>query len=480
MASIDKKSVRNQVSNLKSDFERLCQEGKVTEEVATVVNGLIMILEMLVAIFMERKTRKTSKNSSIPSSQTDKDNSSKNESKCSNGKGKTEKDKKAFNTRTIETVKEIKVTTCSYCGELLKDVPCSCVERRTIIDIVFEKVIKHVDAEIKECPNCNKEVKGQHPDDMPGPIQYGKGIQSYVINLLICQMISLNRVQKELKTIIGTIISETTLLGYLMRLYIALESWEIQEREKILQMSCINVDETSCRVKKKNYWIHVYSSGEITLKFLHRKRGREAIEDIDIIPKYSGVMVHDCWSAYLSYSNCSHALCGSHLLRELTFTIEVHQYRWAINIKNLLREINQKVSKSEDKCLTDKEYANLQKRYRNIITRGEKELPEIPSKQKGKKGKLAKSDAHNLFERLKKYETAVLLFAKNPYVSFTNNRAERDIRMGKVKQKISGCFRSEKFAKAYCRISSYLITMANKGYNPLIAIQMALNGNIPK
>jgi transposase len=97
----------------------------------------------------------------------------------------------------------------------------------------------------------------------------------------------------------------------------------------------------------------------------------------------------------------------------------------------------------------------------------------------GKRGRIAKSDAHNLLERLKKHEAAVLMFAKNPHVSFTNNRAERDLRMGKVKQKVSGCFRSEIFARAYCRISSYLQTMAYRGYNPLIAIQMALNGNAP-
>ena len=89
---------------------------------------------------------------------------------------------------------------------------------------------------------------------------------------------------------------------------------------------------------------------------------------------------------------------------------------------------------------------------------------------------MAKSDAHNLWERLCEHEASVLLFAKNSDVSFTNNRAERDLRMSKVKQKVSGCFRTENYAKAYCRISSYLQTMASKEYNPLIAIQMALAG----
>lgn len=145
-------------------------------------------------------------------------------------------------------------------------------------------------------------------------------------------------------------------------------------------------------------------------------------------------------------------------------------------MKRLLLATCKVVSKRKRKTLTKNEYANLQKRYRNIITRGEKELPEIPAKPNGQRGKIAKSDAHNLWERLKEHEKAVLLFAKDPYVPFTNNRAERDLRMAKVKQKVSGCFRKEVYAQAYCRISSYLQSMANKGYNPLVAIQMVLNG----
>ena len=145
-------------------------------------------------------------------------------------------------------------------------------------------------------------------------------------------------------------------------------------------------------------------------------------------------------------------------------------------MKRLLQETCRSVSTHEDKKLGDKAYANLQKRYRNILTRGEKQLPPIPPKPSGKRGKIAKSDAHNLWERLKKHETAVLLFAKKSEVAFTNNRAEQDLRMAKVKQKVSGCFRNSLYARAYCRISSYLQTMANKGYNPLLAIQMALAG----
>jgi len=257
-----------------------------------------------------------------------------------------------------------------------------------------------------------------------------------------------------------------------------LEPWEQGAVEQILAMPAIHVDEISLRVEKKNHWIHVCSAGDITLKFLHPKRGVEAIEDIGVIPRYGGVVIHDCWASYLAYDHCGHGLCGSHLLRELTFIVDANGYAWAANMKRLLQETCVIVAKRKRKKLTGREYTNLQKRYRNILTRGEKELPPIPPRQNGKRGRIAKTDAHNLWERLKRHEPAVLLFAKLSHVPFTNNRAERDLRMSKVKQKVSGCFRTKSFAEAYCRISSYLQTMANKGYNPVVAIRLALSGQI--
>jgi len=477
MASLDKTSVRTEVSRLKTDFENLCAEGKITSESKALMISMFMIVELILSIFLEKTTKKDNKNSSIPSSQTEKDDSSLGH-QGNNGKGKNENDTRAKNTRVRENVSISTVSFCDICAEDLTDVPCTHLERRTKIDIVFEKVVEHVDAEVKQCPACKATVKGKFPADMHGPLQYGDGLKAFVINLLVCQMVALNRVQKLVKSMIGEVISEATLLKFVLRLYQALEAWELDAIEQILKAPAINVDETSLRVDKKNHWLHVYSAGDITLKFLHRKRGKAAIEAIDIIPRYGGKIIHDCWASYLSYLHCGHGLCGSHLLRELTFIFEANGYAWARNMKRLLQETCIKVSKSEEKKLTDKDLVNLQKRYRNILTRGAKELPVIPPKPSGKHGKLAKSDAHNLLERLQTHEASVLLFAKDPHVSFTNNRAERDLRMAKVKQKVSGCFRTEVYAKAYCRISSYLQTMANKGYNPLIAIQMALAGEL--
>ncbi len=291
-------------------------------------------------------------------------------------------------------------------------------------------------------------------------------------------MVAINRIQKLVKSMMGVMISEASLLKFIWRVHQALEQWEVSAKEALLKTPVMHVDETSLRIDKKNHWIHVHSSGDITLKCLQQGRGKKAIDAINIVPRYGGVIVHDCWASYFSFQHCGHGLCGSHLMRELTFIVESNGYGWAKSIKRLLQETCVKVSKEQQKKLTEKDYANLQKRFRNIITRGEKELPPIPAKPSGKRGRIAKSDAHNLWERLKSHESAVLLFAKDSHVTFTNNRAERDLRMAKVKQKVSGCFRTVKYAEAYCRISSYLQTMANKGYNPLIAIQMALAGKI--
>ncbi len=135
---------------------------------------------------------------------------------------------------------------------------------------------------------------------MHGPLQYGNGLKAFIVNLLVCQMVALNRVQKLIKSMIGVIISEASLLKFVLRLHQALESWELQTTEQLLKAPAINVDETSLRVDKKNHWIHVYSSGDITLKFLHRQHGGEAIKSINIIPRYGGAIIHDCWSSYLA------------------------------------------------------------------------------------------------------------------------------------------------------------------------------------
>lgn len=479
MSSVNTTSVRDELERLRGEFDRVSNSGGVTPETKIIFQSLFMLVQLLVSVFMEKSLRKNSKNSHKPSSQTDKDESAK-AAPSNQSRGKPEDLERSANSRTVVVHGEIaKVAACARCGSDLKNTPCIDHERRTKIDIVFEKVVTHVDAEIKNCPNCKAQTKGQFPADLHGPLQYGDGVKAYLINLVIAQMVALARAQKMMKSLIGVTIAESTILGFIMQLYKSLERWEVSAKEALLKSAAMHSDETSLRVAKKNHWEHVYSAGELTLKCLHAKRGKQAMDDIDILPRYSGVVVHDGWASFFKYTGCRHALCGSHLLRELTFVIESNGYPWAKNMKRLLQETCKKISLRESKKLTIPEYTRLQKRYRAILARGDAQLPEIPERSEATRGRIAKSDAHNLLERFKLHEDAILLFAKESVVPFTNNRAERDLRMDKVKQKVSGCFRSIEAANAYCRISSYLATMANRGVNPLIAIQMAINGLAP-
>ena len=477
MASINQHSVREQLAALKAQCQQLTAAGKMSGESQVLFAALLALVEIVVAVFMERTTKKDARNSSKPSSQTDKDDTA-TPLVGANSQGTPQTKTRSSNTRTVETVRVVKVSVCEHCGEDLRTTPCHQHERRTLIDIVFEKVVTHVDAQIKECPHCATQTKAAFPEALSGPLQYGAGIKAYLLNQLMAHMLSLKRLQQSLHTLIGTVIAQATILHYVLQLHQALERWEHAAIEQLLARPSLHADETSLRVDRKNQWIHVYSAGDITLKFVHPKRGTEAIEAIGIIPRYGGDVIHDCWASYLSYDHCGHGLCGSHLLRELTFIVDSNHYPWAAQMKALLKAACKTVAKRKSKKLTQSEYQTLQRRYRHILTRGIKQMPLIPEKQTGQRGRIAKSDAHNLCERLKRYETAVLLFAKHAHVPFTNNRAERDLRMSKVKQKVSGCFRQARYAAAYCRISSYLQTMAYQGYNPLVAIQMAMSGKL--
>ena len=181
---------------------------------------------------------------------------------------------------------------------------------------------------------------------------------------------------QSMHVLIGQLLSEATLLGYIAQLHRALAQWEHHAIKRLLAAPAMHVDETSLRVDRTNHWIHVYSAGTLTVKWLHRKRGREAIEAIGIIPRYTGVAVHDCWASCLSYTHCGHALCGAHLLRELTFIVDAHGYAWAKRMRRLLLDTCHEVAKRNEKTLSTSEYKAVRKRYRTLLTQGERvDLP---------------------------------------------------------------------------------------------------------
>ena len=380
------------------------------------------------------------------------------------------------NLQKVTTAETLTVEACDNCGADLSQVAASGRERRVLYDIVFQLIEHRVEAELKHCPHCQARSKAEFPANMPGPRQYGRGLQAFIINLLTAHMLSLRRTVELVRAISGLRLSEATCLGYIRRLHESLQAWETAARARLLQAPALHADETGLRVDGQNHWLHVLTNGSLTLKFLHRKRGRQAIEQIGLIPDYRGTLVHDCWASYLRYEQCRHQLCGSHLLRDLTFIVESNNHRWARCSKPCCNRPACKLNRSQSKLLSAAACKALRKRYRTILTQGAKELPAIPPRSKGQRGRIAKSDAHNLHERLVKHEESVLRFLHDEHVSFTNNSGERALRMAKIKIKVSGCFRTQAYGEAYARISSYLQSMAALGYNPLVAIQIALAG----
>ena len=256
MATVNKASLRTEFAALKARFESLCAEGKMPPESRALVDALLMLFELLMAVFMEKHTPKSPANSGLPPSQSPNDATARTRPGAK-GKGPSYNEARCANTRTREYVKVLSVDACARCGEDLTDTACTGHQRRSLVDIVFEKVVRHADAEIKHCPRCHTETRARFPAEMPGPLQYGPGVKAYVVHLLIAQMLSLKRVAQSMHALIGQLLSEATLLGYIAQLHHALAEWERQAIERLLAQPAMHVDETSLRVDRKNHWIHV-------------------------------------------------------------------------------------------------------------------------------------------------------------------------------------------------------------------------------
>lgn len=473
---MNKDSLRSKIEDLKKDSELLMKSDNLSIETRMFIKSMLVIIDVVVATLLLKKVRKTSSNSGVPPSQNFGSNGNRNKP------GDLESDKKGSqlpNTRNITNEILIPVNECAGCGANFSSKKAEDEETREEIDIIYEIIRKKVTVEIKKCDDCGEVTKGEFPKGMDGKLQYGIGIKAAIINYLMVQMFSYERCSEHFKGLIGRFISQATMLKYVMNFHLSLAKWEAQKIREILKMPVIHVDETSIRVNKVNYWIHVYTYGNISLQFVHRKRGKEAVDDIGIIPKYGGIIVHDCWATYFSYKNVGHALCGSHILRELRYAMECEEggAGWAMMMKDLLKEVGEVVAeRSETQVLYKNEYGMLQKRYREILEFALTELPEFKRRGLNGKGKPKHTEAQNLYLRLKKHEDSILMFARVKEVNFTNNRAERDFRCSKTKQKVSGGFRTLKFAMAYVRITSFIKTMRYQGYSSFEAINLKLAG----
>jgi len=254
-------------------------------------------------------------------------------------------------------------------------------------------------------------------------------------------------------------------------------------KEKLIASLFIHVDETGINVNGKRIWLHCAVNDRWTYFYPHEKRGAEAMNAIDILPNFSGTLIHDHWKPYYTYTACEHALCNAHHIRELEWVTDNYpQYTWAKLMQALLIEINNAVNQTEKNYLDEQSITTYRLHYSEIIKLGEQQMPLPPPapNQTKKKGREEKSKERNLLERLRDFEDDALRFMTVSYVQFTNNSGENAIRMTKVQQKISGCFRAMNGAKIFCRIRSYLLTAQKHNISPTEALQTLFKGKLPQ
>jgi len=364
------------------------------------------------------------------------------------------------------------VHVCSCCGKSLSFVPVTEIERRQVFDIppVKLEVTEH-QSEVKICPGCHTVNRGSFPAGVTKSVQYGDRVKSLAVYLNQYQLIPYQRVTEMFEDLFGQSISQGTLLNAIETSYRNLESTEHWIKRTILNASTVHFDETGIYCSTKRLWLHAASTEAFTNYFPHSKRGRAGMDAAGILPDYKGVAVHDHWKPYNSYQQCAHAFCNAHHLRELTRAYEQDGACWAKEIKELLVEIKGQVDKAKEagkQALETSLIDAYHQRYRNILTEALKTyLSAGGVRDKPKRGKKKQSKGKNLLDRLIEYQTETLRFMEDFRVPFDNNLVERDIRMVKVKQKISGCFRSQDGADYFCRIRGFISTVRKQGKNVL-------------
>lgn len=369
------------------------------------------------------------------------------------------------------------VEKCEKCGRSLKKKKATDIERRQVFDIppVKLEVTEH-QAEIKECP-CGHLNKAAFPEGVTAPVQYGPDIRAKSVYLRDYQLIPLERTCEVLRDFFGCEMGEGTLDNVTNKCFQVLEKPVEAIKQHLIESPVVNFDETGCRANDKRQWLHVAGTPNLTYYQIHPRRGSEAMDEMGILPNFKGTAIHDFLPAYLKYK-CPHGLCNTHHLRELTFVHEEQGQVWAKHMIDCLLDIKKVVD--ETKVVTDslpeKQIRKFEKRYKGILKEGYEATPLSKQPTSKKRGRRKKSKARNLVERLDNHREKALGFMYDFSVPFDNNLAERDVRMMKVQQKISGCFRSEDGAKVFSRIRSYISTARKNGINAIEALKNALVG----
>jgi len=361
---------------------------------------------------------------------------------------------------------------CPHCGGRgLDQEPVLDYESRQVFDLPprLVEVTEHR-AEIKCCPHCRQEGRAEFPGSVSAPAQYGPRFESLMVYMNNQQYLPYDRLAQFCEDIFGQPLSAGTVAAANERTHQELEPFEQAVAAQVPQAPVVHLDESGLRVDGMLHWLHVASTAGLTFYGVHPKRGTEAMDDLGIVGACRQWVVHDHWKPYFAYEQCQHALCDEHLLRELKFLWEEQQEVWARQLSELLLELYRRRQKRGE--FNERQYKRARQRYRNVVRRGRYRHRRLAPGQ----GRCAQSKAANLLDRLEDFEWSILAFLWDGRVPFTNNQAEQDIRMIKVRQKISGCFRTLRGAQVFCRIRSYLSTCRKQGRNLWQALQSAVRG----
>ena len=373
---------------------------------------------------------------------------------------------------------EVKV--CRGCGQDLSDLSGAVGQRRQIIDIPQPQLIRtEHQAIVKECPCCGASNAGQFPSDLRGHVQYGSRLRALVIYLMIYQLVPYERTQELLKTLYTLSPSTGTLHRMIRDGYQRLEEAEKALKGAMVNADVIHCDETGHRVGSKTRWLHVASTKLMTFYYSNKARGQLAHQAGGILPAYKGIAIHDFYRSYLKVE-CEHGLCNAHLIRELKAVFERDGAQlWAKALIRLLTTANRLVGaarESRKDRLSPAAYDRLMTMYDALWAKADQLNPKATAN--GKRGRTKQTKTRNLIDRLITYKLDILRFIYDFKVPFDNNVAERDLRMVKVQQKISNCFRSQLGAEMFCRIRGYISTLLKQNYEIFPILTDAMQGKV--